>query len=104
MGAWPKSSSSAGVWCSRYFSTKAATPRAAKARATSHPSFCIDNDTNPPPGATTTAAPVAVAGSGRKGVSVATVTLRAKTLLYCECHDSAAVAIRLVRAAVHVAL
>jgi hypothetical protein len=39
-----------------------------------------------------TAAPVALAGSGRKGVSVATVTLRANELLYWRCQDSVDVA------------
>ena len=80
---------SAGVWLSRYFSTNAATPRSASARATSQPSFSIDRVRKPPPGATITAVPVALAGSGRNGVRVATVTLRAKTLSYWRCHDSA---------------
>lgn len=35
-----KAGISLGVWLSRYFSTKAATPLAASARATSQPSFC----------------------------------------------------------------
>ena len=83
---------SAGVWFSRYLSTNAATPRSASARATFQPSFSIDSVRKPPPGATTTAAPLALAGSGRNGVSVATVTLRANWLPYWECHDSGAVA------------
>ena len=83
---------SAGVWLSRYLSTNAATPLAASALATSQPSFSMESTRNPPPGATTTAVPVARAGSGRKGVSVATTTLRAKALPYWECHASGAVA------------
>ena len=83
---------SCGVWLRRYLSTNAATPFAASARATSQPSFSIDSVRKPPPGATITAAPVAFAGSGRKGVSVATVTLRANVLPYWLCHDSGAVA------------
>ena len=55
---------------------------------TSQPSFCIESVVKPPPGATITAVPVALAGSGRKGVSVATVTLRANTLPYWLCQDS----------------
>jgi hypothetical protein len=83
---------SAGVWRSLYLRTNAATPRSASARATFHPSFSIDRVRKPPPGATTTAAPLALAGSGRNGVIVATVTLRANLLPYCECQDSGAVA------------
>ena len=79
---------SAGVWFSRYLRTNAATPRSASARATFQPSFSIDRVRKPPPGATTTAAPLALAGSGRNGVIVATVTLRANWLPYWECHDS----------------
>jgi len=52
----------------------------------------IDRVRKPPPGATITAAPVALAGSGRKGVSVATVTLRANTLPYWLCQLSCTVA------------
>ncbi len=85
---FPKPSRSAGVWLRRYFSTNAATPRSASARATSQPSFCIDSERKPPPGATITAVPVALAGSGRNGVSVATVTLRANTLPYWRCQAS----------------
>src|SRR5690606_25820262 len=83
-----KPSRSAGVWLSRYLSTNAATPRSASARATSQPSFSIDSERKPPPGATITAAPVAFAGSGRNGVSVASVTLRANTLPYWRCQAS----------------
>src|SRR5690349_18954776 len=79
---------SAGVWTRRYLSTNAATPLSASARATFQPSFSMDKVRKPPPGATTTAAPLALAGSGRKGVSVATVTLRANRLPYWLCQDS----------------
>ena len=71
-----------GVGISRYLRTNAATPRAASALATSEPSFSIDSDLNPPPGATITAVPLALAGSGRNGVSVATLTSRAKFFPY----------------------
>src|SRR5215212_8332988 len=83
---------SGGVCTSRYFSTNAATPLAASALATFDPSFSMERVRNPPPGATTTAAPDALDGSGRYGVSVATVTLRAKRLPYWLCQDSFAVA------------
>src|SRR5690606_20549975 len=83
---------SRGVWLSRYFSTKAATPRSASARATSQPSFSIERDRKPPPGATITAAPLPLPSGGRKGVRVASVTLRAKTLPYWLCQDSGVVA------------
>ena len=42
-----------------------------QAEATSQPSLPIDSHRNPPPGATITAAPLAVPFSGKKGVSVA---------------------------------
>src|SRR4051812_35990778 len=87
-----KASRSAGVWLRRYLSTNAATPLSASARATFQPSFSIDNVRNPPPGATITAAPLALEGSGRNGRSVATVTFRANLLPYWLCHDSATVA------------
>src|SRR6185295_2838259 len=74
-----KPAMSAGVWFSRYLRTNAATPRSASARATFQPSFSIDSVRKPPPGATTTAAPLAFAGSGRNGVIVATVTLPVRT-------------------------
>jgi hypothetical protein len=64
----------------------------ASARATFQPSFSIDSVRKPPPGATITAAPVAFEASGRKGVRVATVTLRANMLPYWLCHVSGAVA------------
>src|SRR5690606_253164 len=83
-----KPSMSAVVWLWRYLSTKAATPFSLSARATSQPSFSIDSERKPPPGATITAAPVALAGSGRNGVRVASVTLRANTLPYCLCQTS----------------
>src|SRR4030095_9257980 len=79
---------SGGVWFRRYLRTNAATPRSASARATVDPSFSIDRGRKPPPGATTTAAPLALARSGRKGVSVATVTFRANLLPYSLCQDS----------------
>ena len=79
---------SAGVWFKRYLRTNAATPFSASARATFQPSFSMDKVRKPPPGATTTAAPLALAGSGRKGVNVATVTLRANRLPYWLCQDS----------------
>src|SRR5690606_17829206 len=85
-------SRSSGVWLRRYLSTNAATPRSASARAPSQPSFSIDSERKPPPGATMTAAPVALAGSGRNGVSVASVTLRANTRSYWRCQASLAVA------------
>ncbi|WBS05244.1 hypothetical protein OU994_13645 [Pseudoduganella sp. SL102] len=87
-----KAGMSAGVWFRRYFSTNAATPLSASARATSQPSLFIDSVRKPPPGATITAAPVALPLGGRNGVRVATVTLRANTLPYCRCHDSCTVA------------
>src|SRR4030095_12233557 len=83
---------SAGVWFKRYLRTNAATPLSASARATFQPSFSMDKGRKPPPGATTTAAPLALAGSGKNGVNVATVTLRANWLPYCLCHDSGFVA------------
>lgn len=82
----------AGVGFKRYFSTKAATPWAASALATSQPSLLIDRVRKPPPGATITAAPLPLPLAGRMGVSVATVTLRAKTLPYWRCQASGAVA------------
>lgn len=51
-------------------------PRSAGARAKRQPSFSIDSIRKPPPGATITARPLASAGSGRNGVSVAVETLR----------------------------
>jgi hypothetical protein len=48
----------------------------------------MDKVRKPPPGATTTAAPLAFVGSGRKGVNVAIVTLRANRLPYWVCQDS----------------
>src|SRR5919206_3906222 len=91
-GGRAKASRSAGVWLRRYLSTNAATPLSASARATFQPSFSIDSVRKPPPGATITAAPVAFDGSGRKGLRVATVTLRANLLPYWLCQDSGAVA------------
>src|SRR6185369_8616355 len=82
------SAMSAGVWFKRYLRTNAATPFSASARATFQPSFSMDKVRKPPPGATMTAAPLALAGSGRKGVNVAIVTLRANRLPYWVCHDS----------------
>ncbi len=79
---------SAGVWFKRYLRTNAATPFSASARATFQPSFSMDKVRKPPPGATTTAAPLALTGSGRKGVNVAIVTLRANRLPYWVCQDS----------------
>ena len=70
------SAGSAGVWIRRYLRTKAAIPRAARARATCQPSWSIARAMKAPPGATITAAPVALAGSGRTGVRVGRVTLR----------------------------
>src|SRR6187551_3837846 len=70
-------SSDSGVGWRRYLSTKAAMPRSARACATSHPSLPIDNHLKPPPGATMTAAPFALPGFGKKGVSVALEILRA---------------------------
>src|SRR6185312_7899360 len=46
------------------------------------PSFSMERERKPPPGATITAVPVDCAGSGRYGVSVAMVTLRAKFRSY----------------------
>src|SRR6188472_3551847 len=71
-----KASRDSGVGKSRYFNTKAAMPRSARACATSHPSLPIDNHLKPPPGATMTAAPFALPGFGKKGVSVALEILR----------------------------
>src|SRR5690606_32463850 len=51
-----------------------------------------DSERKPPPGATITAAPVALSGSGRNGVSVASVTLRANTRSYWRCQLSGLVA------------
>ena len=70
-------SSDSGVGWSRYLSTNAAIPFAFSASATSQPSLPIDSHRKPPPGATITAAPVALPGAGRNGVSVAVDTLRA---------------------------
>jgi hypothetical protein len=63
----PRSNSfqSGTVGMSRYFRTKAATPFSLSACATSQPSSAIDRIRKPPPGATITAAPFALAGSGR---------------------------------------
>src|SRR5438309_5380257 len=88
----PNAPRSAGVWISRYFKTNAATPLAASARATSEPSFSIESERNPPPGATIAAAPVAFPESGRYGVNVATVTFRANALSYCRYQLSCVVA------------
>ena len=68
--------SSLGVSNVRYLRTKAVTPWAARAWATSRPSACIVRYRKPPPGAMTTAAPVAVPGSGLKTSSVGRVTFR----------------------------
>src|SRR5687768_14528040 len=78
----------AGVWFRRYLRTNAATPFSASARATFQPSFSMDKVRKPPPGATMTAARLALSGSGRKGVNVAIVTLRANRLPYWVCQDS----------------
>src|SRR5580704_8397093 len=83
---------SGGVGLRRYFKTNAATPFFASAFATFHPSFSIERVRKPPPGATMTAAPVAVDLDGRNGVSVAMLTFRANILPYWECHASSAVA------------
>src|SRR4030095_15164708 len=48
----------------------------------------MDHVRKPPPGATMTAAPLALAASGKKGVSVAIITLRANLLPYWLCQDS----------------
>src|SRR4029434_1649763 len=77
-----------GVWFKRYLRTNAATPLSANARATFQPALASDKVRHPPPSATTTAAPLALAGSGRKGVNVAIVTLRANRLPYWVCQDS----------------
>src|SRR4029079_17919251 len=82
------SAMSAGVWFKRYLRTNAATHFFASARATLQPSFSMDKVRKPPPGATMTAAPLAFAGSGRKGVNVAIVTLRANRLPYWVCQAS----------------
>src|SRR5690606_4021876 len=60
------------------------------ASATSHPSLPIERTRNAPPGATITAAPVACAGSGRKGVSVARDTLRTNGSPHCSYQLSSA--------------
>src|SRR5688572_17856274 len=78
-----KASRDSGVGLSRYLSTKAAMPRSAKACATSHPSLPIDNHRKPPPGATMTAAPLAVPGLGKNGVSVAVEMFRAIGSPHC---------------------
>jgi hypothetical protein len=54
-------------------------PASASARATSIPSLPMSTATKPPPGTTITAAPVAMAGSGRTGRSVGRVTFRTRT-------------------------
>ena len=72
-----KSSSDSGVGWSRYLSTKAAIPCFVSASATSQPSLPIESHLKPPPGATITAAPFALPGSGRKGVRVAVEMFRA---------------------------
>src|SRR6187399_2354397 len=77
------SAQSGAVGLRRYFNTNAATPLSLSARATSQPSLPIDRIRKPPPGATITAAPLALAGSGRNGVSVARETLRTKGSPHC---------------------
>src|SRR5690606_39528511 len=72
-----KSSSDSVVGWSRYLRTKAAIPFFANASATSQPSLPIESHIKPPPGATMTAAPFALPGSGRNGVSVAVEMFRA---------------------------
>src|SRR6478609_4367161 len=86
-----KPAMSAGVGLRRYFSTNAATPFLARAFATSQPSFSMERVRNPPPGATITAAPVALDFEGKNGVRVAILTFRANTRPYCECQDSSTV-------------
>ena len=81
--ALSNSAQSGAVGRSRYFNTKAATPLSLSARATSHPSLPMDRIRKPPPGATITAAPFALPGSGRNGVSVACETLRTKGSPHC---------------------
>src|SRR5690606_14764858 len=72
-----KSSSDSGVGKSLYLSTKAAIPCFANASATSQPSLPKESHLKPPPGVTMTAVPFALPGSGKKGVRVAVVMLRA---------------------------
>src|SRR5690625_6768536 len=52
-------------------------PSGAKASATCHPSLSMDNHMQPTPGATITVAPLALAGSAKKGVRVAWEIFRA---------------------------
>src|SRR5690606_752841 len=85
-----KSTKASGVGLRRYFRTKALTPRAANALATFQPSFSIDNHIMPPPGATSTLVPLAMAGSAKNGVSVASLTLRAMGTPHWKNQDSAA--------------
>jgi hypothetical protein len=81
--ALSNSAQSGAVGISRYFRTNAATPFSRSASATSQPSSPIERMRKPPPGATMTAAPLALAGSGMNGVSVARETLRTKGLPHC---------------------
>ena len=75
-GAPPPPGDCAGdVWSVRYFSTNAATPLAFSHSAARTPSLSQPRIRSAPPGATTTAAPVAAAASGRKTVRVGSLTL-----------------------------
>src|SRR6185312_6575256 len=60
----------------RYFSTKAVTPRSLSHSATFVPSLSQERNRNPPPGATTTAVPLAMPFLGRNGVRVGRTTFR----------------------------
>ena len=66
-----KSSKEGAVGNKRYFKTKAVIPFLARASATSQPSFPMESQRYPPPGATMTAAPLALPFSGKNGVKVA---------------------------------
>ena len=66
----------AGIVCSvRYFSTSAAMPLLFNHCATLTPSLSQPRSRSAPPGATTTAVPVALAAAGRNTVTVGSLTL-----------------------------
>src|SRR5437899_1374193 len=72
--------SSSGVGTTRYFSTKAVTPRAVNQRATSVPSLSTIRKWKAPPGHTMTPVPAALAALVWKTVSVGWLTLRTSRL------------------------
>src|SRR4029079_334225 len=74
-GGAPRPRPLAGIICSvRYFSSNAAMPLLFNHCATLPPSLSQPRSRSAPPGATTTAAPVALAAAGRKMVTVGSLT------------------------------